>query len=150
MARDYIGHGVRARAQGLITLELGPETDLERVQKLFNETGQERLTRLDRSLLARARDGILVVSAAEEQDPVQQTLRIGRLKTLERLGLAQERQQGVWQLDGKLESKLRRLGDRADKFRTMQQVLKELGIDRSASAMALFERGPRKTPWSAG
>jgi hypothetical protein len=58
--------------------------------------------------------------------------------------------QGVWQLDGKLESKLRRLSERADKFRTMQQVLKELGIDRSASAMALFERGPRKTPWSAG
>jgi hypothetical protein len=77
---------------------------------------------------------------------VQQTLRIGRLKTLERLGLAQERQQGVWQLDGKLESNLRRLGDRADKFRTMQQVLKELGIDRSAAAMALFERGPRKVP----
>jgi hypothetical protein len=137
---------VRARAQGLITLELGPETDLERTQKLFNETGQERLTRLDRSLLARARDGILVITTAEEQDPIQQTLKIGRLKTLERLGLAQERQQGVWQLDGKLESKLRRLGDRADKFRTMQQVLKELGIARGAAAMALFERGPRKVP----
>ena len=27
MARDYIAHGVRARAQGLITLELGPETE---------------------------------------------------------------------------------------------------------------------------
>jgi type IV secretory pathway VirD2 relaxase len=146
MARDYIGHGVRARAQGLITLELGPETDLERTQKLFNETGQERLTRLDRSLLARARDGIFVVTTAEQQDPVQQTLRIGRLKTLERLGLAQERQPGVWQLDGKLESELRRLGDRADKFRTMQQVLRELGLDRGAAAMALFERGPRKVP----
>jgi type IV secretory pathway VirD2 relaxase len=146
MARDYISHGVRARAQGLITLELGPETDLERTQKLFNETGQERLTRLDRALLARARDGILVVTTAEDQDPLQQTLRTGRLRTLERLGLAQERQQGVWQIDGKLESKLRRLGDRADKFRTMQQVLKELGIDRGAAAMALFERGPRKTP----
>jgi type IV secretory pathway VirD2 relaxase len=146
MARDYIAHGVRARAQGLITLELGPETDLERVQKLFNETGQERLTRLDRSLFARAKDGFLVITTAEEQDPVQQTLKVGRLKTLERLGLAQERQRGVWELDGKLESKLRRLGERADKFRTMQQVLKELGIDRSAAAMALFERGPRKVP----
>jgi type IV secretory pathway VirD2 relaxase len=146
MARDYIAHGVRARAQGLITLELGPETDLERTQKLFNETGHERLTRLDRALLARARDGILVVTTDEERDPVQQTLRIGRLKTLQRLGLAQERQQGVWQVDGKLESKLRRLGERADKFRTMQQVLKELGVDRGAAAMALFERGPRKVP----
>ena len=50
MARDYIAHGVRARAQALITLELGPETEVERMQKLFNEVGQERLTRLDRSL----------------------------------------------------------------------------------------------------
>jgi type IV secretory pathway VirD2 relaxase len=146
MARDYIAHGVRARAQGLITLELGPESELERLQKLFNEVGQERLTRLDRSLLGRAQDGILVVTTAEERDPVQQTLKIGRLRTLERLGLAQERQQGVWELDTQLDSKLRRLGDRADKFRTMQQVLKELGIDRAAAAMALFERGPRKVP----
>src|SRR2546421_608684 len=30
MARDYIGHGVRARAQSLITLELGPESEVER------------------------------------------------------------------------------------------------------------------------
>jgi hypothetical protein len=63
MARDYVSHGVRGRAQALITLELGPETEVERVQKLFNEVGQERLTRLDRSLIAGAKDGILVVSA---------------------------------------------------------------------------------------
>ena len=146
MARDYISHGVRARAQALITLELGPETEVERVQKLFNEVGQERLTRLDRSLIARAKDGILVVSAAEEADPVQQTLRVGRLKTLERLGLAKERQQGVWALDTAAERKLRQLGERADKFKMMQRALKEAGIERAAAGMALFERGPRKAP----
>ena len=94
MARDYIGHGVRARAQSLVTMELGPESEVERIQKLFNEVGQERLTRVDRSLVARSKDGILVVSAEQEQDPLQRSLRIGRLKTLERLGLAEERQQG--------------------------------------------------------
>ena len=73
MARDYIAHGVRARAQSLVTLELGPESELERLQKLFNEVGQERLTRLDRSLMARAKDGILVVTSEQEQDPVQHT-----------------------------------------------------------------------------
>ena len=146
MARDYIAHGVRARAQSLITLELGPETEVERTQKLFNEVGQERLTRLDRSLMARAKDGILVVATAEESDPVQQSLRVGQLKALERLGLAKERQQGVWALDAKTETKLRQLGDRADKFKMMQRALKEAGIDRGAAAMALFERGPRKTP----
>jgi type IV secretory pathway VirD2 relaxase len=51
MARDYIGHGVRARAQSLITVELGPESQVEKMQKLLNEVGQERLTRLDRSLM---------------------------------------------------------------------------------------------------
>jgi hypothetical protein len=146
MARDYISHGVRARAQALITLELGPEAEVERVQKLFNEVGQERLTRLDRSLIARAKEGILVISAAEEADPVQRTLRVGRLKTLERLGLARERQQGVWALDAGAESKLRQLGERADKFKMMQRALKEAGIERAAASMALFERGPRKAP----
>jgi type IV secretory pathway VirD2 relaxase len=146
MARDYISHGVRARAQSLITLELGPETEVERRQKLFNEVGQERLTRLDRTLMARAKDRVLTVSSAEESDPVQQTLRVGRLKTLERLGLARERRQGVWELDAGMDTKLRQLGERADKFKMMQRALREAGIERGAAAMALFERGPRKAP----
>ncbi len=146
MARDYISHGVRARAQSLITLELGPETELERRQKLFNEVGQERLTRLDRSLMSRAKDRILAVSSAEDSDPVQQSLRVGRLKTLERLGLARERRQGVWELDAGMDTKLRQLGERADKFKMMQRALREAGIERGAAAMALFERGPRKAP----
>ena len=146
MARDYIAHGVRARAQSLVTLELGPETQLERMQKLFNEVGQERMTRLDRVLIGRAKNNILVVTASEELDPTQHTFRVGRLKTLERLGLAEERQQGVWALDSQMEGKLHQLGQRADKFKMMQRALQEAGIDRSAAAMALFERGPRKTP----
>lgn len=146
MARDYIGHGVRARAQSLVTLELGPESQLERLQKLFNEVGQERLTRLDRGLIARAKDNILVVTSFADGGPTQHTLRVGRLKTLERLGLAEERQQGVWELDKGMEVKLRQLGERADKFKMMQRALQEAGIDRGAAAMALFERGPRKSP----
>ena len=146
MARDYIAHGVRARAQALVTLELGPESEVERMQKLFNEVAQERLTRLDRSLLLRAKDRVLVITADQEADPAQRTLRIGRLKTLQKLGLAEERQRGVWALDSAMEPKLRQLGDRADKFKMMQRALAEAGIDRGAAAMALFERGPRKAP----
>ena len=40
MARDYIGYAVRARAQGLITLKFGPETQVERRQKQRAEMGQ--------------------------------------------------------------------------------------------------------------
>jgi type IV secretory pathway VirD2 relaxase len=96
---------------------MGPENELERIQKLLNEVDHERFTRLDRALLAKAKDNIVVVMTAEEQDPARQTMRVGRLKTLERMGLATERQSGVWALDGELEPKLRRLGKRADTSR---------------------------------
>ena len=116
IARDYIGHGVRARAQTLMTLELGPESELERLQKLASEVEQERFTRLDHALLAPTKDGILVASSAGELAPAHQTMQAGRVKTLERLGLAEERRPGVWALDGGLEAKLRQLGDRADTY----------------------------------
>jgi hypothetical protein len=146
MARDYIGHGIRARAQDLVTLELGPETELERIAKLTREVVQERFTLLDRSLLARARDGVLAITTANESDHRLHTLRVGRLRTLERLGLARERRPGVWQMVPELDGKLRRLGERADKIKMMQRALKEVGLERSAAAYALFDRGNRRQP----
>jgi type IV secretory pathway VirD2 relaxase len=146
MARDYIGHGVRARAQALVTLELGPENDLERIQKLLNEVDHERFTRLDRALLSKAKDNIVVVMTADEQDPARKTMRVGRLKTLEKMGLATERQPGVWALDGELEPKLRRLGERADTYKMMHRALAEAGIERAGTHLAVFERGRRQTP----
>jgi type IV secretory pathway VirD2 relaxase len=146
IARDYIGHGVRARAQALVTLELGPETELERTAKLMNEVEQERFTYIDRTLLARTKDGIVVVTSADTQHPVRQTMRIGRLRKLEQLGLAEERRAGVWLLDSKLEPKLRQLGQRADTFKMMQRALDAAGIERPAPGLALFESGRRHTP----
>ena len=146
MARDYIGHGVRARAQGLVTLELGPETEMERLQKLMSEVPHERFTRLDRVLLGRAKDNVLAVVSGDDRDPAHQTMRVGRLKTLERLGLASERQPGVWSLDAELEPKLRRLGERADTYKMMQRALADAGLDRGGAQLAVFERGRRQTP----
>jgi hypothetical protein len=146
IARDYIGHGVRARAQTLMTLELGPESELERLQKLASEVEQERFTRLDRALLARAKDNILVAGSAGELAPAHQTMQTGRLKTLERLGLAEERRLGVWALDAGLETKLRQLGDRADTYRMMERALKQAGIERGGPQLAVFERGRRTAP----
>jgi type IV secretory pathway VirD2 relaxase len=146
IARDYIGHGVRARAQALMTLELGPESELERLQKLASEVEQERFTRLDRALLSRAKDNILVASSAGELAPTHQTMQAGRLKTLDRLGLAEERRPGVWALDAGLETKLRQLGERADTYRMMERALKQAGIERGGPQLAVFERGRRAAP----
>jgi hypothetical protein len=71
---------------------------------------------------------------------------MGRLKTLERLGLAEERQRGIWVLDAMLEGKLRKLGDRADKLKMMQRALDAAGIERQPGMLAVFERGDRKVP----
>ena len=87
MARDYIAYGIRARAQALVTLELGPETEIERLRKLTKEVDQERLTRLDRKIVGRAVDGILTVTAAHASDAQQQSLQIGRLQTSAGLAL---------------------------------------------------------------
>jgi type IV secretory pathway VirD2 relaxase len=145
IARDYMTYGLRARAKALVTLELGAETEPERTAKLINEVEQERFTAIDRTLLGRSGGGIVVV-ATHREHPVQQTMRIGRLKKLERLGLAQERRAGVWSLDPKLESKLRQLGRRADTFKMMQRALKQAGLERPAPGLALFESGRRTTP----
>src|SRR5262249_36774598 len=126
--------------------ELGPETELERVQRLYNEVGQERFTLLDRALLARTKQGILAVTTEAGEEAWRHAARLGRLKTLERLGLAQARQRGVWAIDRKLEAKVRQIGQRADKFQMMQRALKEAGIERSALGMALFEKVPRTVP----
>jgi type IV secretory pathway VirD2 relaxase len=146
LARQYISHGIRSRVQELVTLELGPETHLERMQKLLNEVNQERMTRLDYGIRAQAEDNVLALSAAHEADPTRNAMRQGRLKTLERLGLAEERHAGVWVLDAELEPKLRRLGERADTFKAMERALAAAGIERGAGQLAVFEKGDRRTP----
>jgi hypothetical protein len=73
-------------------------------------------------------------------------MQAGRLKTLERLGLAEERRPGVWALDAGLETKLRQLGERADTYRMMERALKQAGIERGGPQLAVFERGRRAAP----
>jgi type IV secretory pathway VirD2 relaxase len=52
IAGDYIAHGIRERANEIVTLELGRQTDLEVTDQLRREVEAERFTRLDRMLLA--------------------------------------------------------------------------------------------------
>lgn len=139
IARDYIAHGMRARASDLLTRELGPETELEVIRKLEREVDQERFTRLDRAILRDASDGVLALATKPERDPQRHVLRIGRLRILERLGLAREAEAGVWRINPELEPTLRRLGERGDIIKTMHRELKAAGIARSAADHAIFD-----------
>jgi type IV secretory pathway VirD2 relaxase len=139
IARDYIGHGMRARASELITRELGPESELDHLRKLEHEVGAERFTRLDRAILRDARDGVLALSAKPERDPRHHVLRMGRLRALERLGLAEETAPGTWRIAGDVEPTLRRMGERGDIIKTMHRDLKGAGLNRAAADQAIFD-----------
>ena len=121
IAREYIAHGFRERASAVVSLDLGPRTDLEIEERLRHDVGQERLTAIDRRLV-RAMDADRMVSSTD-RDPLKQSLRAGRLRTLVRLSLAEECGGGRWQLADSLEDTLRRMGERGDIIRTMQREL---------------------------
>lgn len=131
IAPEYIKHGMRERLSGLVSIDLGPRTDLEIEQRLRLEVHAERLTSLDLGLLRRM-DGDCIVSAAG-RDMKTHALQTGRLRTLEALGLAENLGSGKWRLSEDLEQTLRRLGERGDIIRTMQRALAVAGLERAAA-----------------
>ena len=70
IARDYIKEGMRDRARDLITLELGPRTDLDIRRSLERQMGAERWTELDRQLVRETREsGIIDIAPISGQQP---------------------------------------------------------------------------------
>ena len=138
MAKDYVTHGIRQRASVLLTLELGPENEFEQQLKLAREVGADRFTRLDRSILQHADQGYLTISSLPLQEPEAHTAHMRRLRNLSDLGLAVERQTGVWQIDPAMEQKLRSLGQHNDIIATMHRAMKQAGLDRPAGNFAMF------------
>ena len=138
IAGDYIAHGFRHRAAGLATEWLGPRTELEIQQTLQREVEQERWTSLDRTLQREAgEDGRVQIERFNEPRlQRQRLLLIGRLQRLQRLGLAEEAQPGIWAVHADAEKTLRALGERGDIIRTMQRAMS--GRPRE---LAVFEPG---------
>ena len=120
IAREYITGGMRERAAELVDLDLGPRSTDAIQARLRAEIEQERLTSIDRSLLREAGNEILVSSAA--RGAFDQTLRVGRLRKLERMGLAEQVGASHWRLAPDLGETLKRMGERGDIIRTMQRA----------------------------
>ena len=125
IARDYISNGLRERACELVDLDLGPRTDNAIEQRLRAEVEQERLTSIDRAMLRDADTDILV--SCETRGAFDHTIRVGRLRKLERLGLATKVGATHWRLAPNLADTLRRMGERGDIIRTMQRAYAERG-----------------------
>jgi len=139
IAQDYITDGVRLRAQERATLELGPESDLELRQKLSAEITAERFTRIDRAMIAEAQESVLDLrpEAGQLRADFDRTLRISRLQTLQRYGLATEIEPGVWALSEKLEPTLRDLGERGDIVKAINRALSDRGEGRALGSYVL-------------
>ena len=137
IAREYISLGSRQRAIEIVNLDLGPRTDLEIEERLRSDTGAERLTAIDRRLI-RDMDTARLVSASDG-DPFQQSLRVGRLQKLGRMGLASHVGNGTWRLEPDLANTLRQIGERGDIIRTMQRELTARKLDRAAVDRVIYD-----------
>ncbi|KFI25453.1 relaxase/mobilization nuclease domain-containing protein [Paenirhodobacter enshiensis] len=139
ISRDYIKEGMRARAQDLVTQELGPRTDIEIHRNLERQVEAERWTQIDRQLVRDAgKSGVvdLAPHADRPQDEFQ-TLKVGRLRTLEVLGVADQIGPAQWVIRPEAETVLRELGERGDIIKRMHRALTERGIERGSGSYVL-------------
>lgn len=147
IARDYIGHGLRSRAEELASAELGPKPEHEIVRALDREVTAERWTRLDTEI-GRAADELGVIDLRPERpgpdDPSVRRLMIGRLQHLKTMALAAESEPGQWVTAEAAPEKLRELGARGDIIRTIGKALGERGQDRPLDSYAVVGSTPEK------
>ncbi|RTL95965.1 DUF3363 domain-containing protein [Ancylobacter aquaticus] len=139
IARDYIKEGMRARAADLVTQELGPRTDLDIRRNLERQVEAERWTQLDRQLVRDGqKTGVIDVAPDRQAQPDEyHALKVGRLRKLETLGLAEQVSPGQWMIDEKAEATLRELGERGDIIKRMHRALTERGIERGSANYVL-------------
>lgn len=139
ISRDYIKEGMRARAQDLVTQELGLRSDLDIHRSLESQVEAERWTQLDRQLVCDAgRHGMIDLAPDPTQQPDQfNALKVGRLRRLESLGLAHQLGPGQWVMDEAAETTLRDLGERGDIIKRIHRSLTERGIERGAASYVL-------------
>ena len=139
ISRDYIKEGMRARAQDLVTQELGPRTDLEIHRNLERQVEAERWTQLDRQLVRDAhKSGIIDLAPPADGQPDEfHALKVGRLRTLEIRGLAWQIGHSQWFIKPEAETVLREMGERGDIIKRMHRALTERGIERGSASYVL-------------
>ncbi len=140
ISRDYIREGMRARAQELLTLELGPRSDQEIRCSLEGQIEAERWTRLDRALAreAAANGGIIDLRPNRDRPPNElHTIKVGRMRKLKRLGLAHQGDSSQWVLAENAEPALRALGEHNDIIKRIHRGLAARGWERGPSSFVL-------------
>ncbi|ESZ12303.1 type VI secretion protein [Mesorhizobium sp. L2C085B000] len=139
ISRDYIRHGMRDRASDILTQTLGLRTDQDIRRTIEQQVDTERWTQLDRQLVRDASGhGVIALSPHPVRLPDEfLALKVGRLRRLEKLGLASEVGPGQWIMADEAERTLRALGERGDIIKRMHRSLTGHGIDKGAADYVL-------------
>jgi type IV secretory pathway VirD2 relaxase len=147
IAGDYVAHGIRHRASELVTRELGHQSEIELQTKLQNEVEAERMTRLDRMLLSEQQEqGVIDLWPGEGATWLvreNRNLMIGRVRHLERYGVATELEPGRWSLSDRAEQILKDLDHRNEAINSIHRALTRNGLaeERGISQFALHGEG---------
>lgn len=148
ISRDYITRGMRARAEDIVTTELGPKSDLQIRSALESDISAERWTRLDRAIVRQADEpGIIDLRPSPFRlgDPELRRLMIGRLQRLERWGLAAPDGAARWTVAERAERTLHDLGTRRRTVAMMQRAMGEEGAHRALVDYVIYGEQDRPT-----
>jgi type IV secretory pathway VirD2 relaxase len=108
--KGYVAHGIRQRAAERAWLELGPETEIERLEKLRADIRRDGPTRIDRIIEQRLDlDGTACPPAMplRPEGPIRQAHVVARLEQLEGYGLAERTGNVTWRVEPDLTKRLR-------------------------------------------
>lgn len=125
ISRDYISEGLRARAQKLVTLELGPRTEQALARALEREAGASRWTSLDRRLQQRVgEDGLIDLRPpAGRAASTFDRAAARRLAVLRDMGLADEVRPARWRVATDAEPTLKALGRQGDIIARLHEAM---------------------------
>ena len=126
IAKDYITHGMRARAEEVLTNELGLRREHDIARSQAREVNLDRFTSIDRVLASESVDLIVIVrpklGSNDRFDYAIKQRRLGHLRTL---GLAEKTSASEWRLSQGWDHELRWLGKRGDIIRTLSSKVGE-------------------------
>lgn len=139
LSSAMVKHGMRADAEAVATLELGPRT-LDQIREAYRaQVPQMRVTELDR-VLQRGMQGGRVDVRHVVADREVRTHLVGRLQTLSRMGLASHSRGHVYRLERDFVAKL---GAVEERNRVGSEVRRHFGAE-AARVVSFHRDGPRE------
>lgn len=149
--RQYMSHGMRERAQEIASLELGPQTELEKRAKLARTIDAQHKTDLDK-MIDRAREG----ERLDLRKPVspnqlwRKQLMARRIKTLRKMGLADYEGRGQWRVKPDFTQTLTKMGEQNDIIKTLHRAFGERSAELRLGADAIFDPAAPNAQSQAG